>query len=192
MAEKITIFYRNQKIDIEIERKSMNIFKWVHERIDNWLHKEESEIIFGVKKIQDSNLDLQSKQEKEFQDALKAEIELISKEDHSVIPTKGDIDRYYAYHVNFVTNIKKLEKYFNINIPTEIPLDIVEFDDYYKKSVTEGWEYLRKSCGLPLTNPLDHGLWNASKKENVWTVDDTEQKWTTESSNKSTYHKRGM
>jgi hypothetical protein len=161
----------------------MNLFKGLHDKIDNWLHGEEGELVQAAQARQARNRPTEEQLEVQRQEAselVKAELAKISGEDHSIAPTKEDVDRYYEYHENFVTNVKEIEKRTGQKPPFDVPSSVTKVRDFNKKAIAEGWEYLRRSCGLPMGDPFTpRKPWVMAQVEKRWSIADTDQTWST-------------
>ncbi len=99
---------------------------------------------------------------KDQYDHAKQEIDLVIAEDHSVNPTQSDIDRYFQYHTNFVSNVSNAQN--NAGMWVTNKKDQIEKSDFDTKGRLEGWSFLRDSCGLP-QGKLDAEPWKAPKVE---------------------------
>lgn len=80
-------------------------------------------------------------------DAAKEQFDLCSAEDHSQPPSQSDIDRYYGYHDNFTHNMKVMAE--KTGMWTVSNTDSYSKEEYNQKAQSEGWSFLRNSCGLP-------------------------------------------
>lgn len=122
----------------------MGLLKNIGNKIEKWLFKEEIQEIKN-RQEQPTPEQIQVNQKLlEKIEYMKEQAELLVNEDHTIIPTQFDIDRYFVYHINYIKNVESVSGLWVTNESTEIPKD-----DFDTKGRVEGWEFLRRSCGLP-------------------------------------------
>lgn len=183
------------------------MFKWIHNKIDRWLHKEEIELaqhmreqgIDPVEMARQAQGPSEEEMKAEFERMeriAQAEIEKIRAENHAQPPSQADINRYYQYHENFVYNIKKIVEKTGQRPPFEVPSEPMRFEPYCEGAKEQGWEFLRSSCNLPMGDPtVPRKPWTMGDGDKRWTLNDSQQAWSSkneEEPEKPKIRKRGI
>lgn len=149
----------------------MNLFKGISNKIEGWLFKEEIEN--AQNQPSGSMSDISPEQAEELLQRLKEikqrideevafakqEMKVVMEEDHTVSPTQSDIDRYFKYHTNYVSNVAHASEKSGMWVTNE--QSEINKEDFSSKGRIEGWAFLRKSCGLP-QGKLDSEPWKTS------------------------------
>lgn len=139
-----------------------NPLKGLGERVERWLMKEEyaaaaaeqaAQLPTGPngEKITPEQLNVLlaelKKVVEENSAKAKEQFDLCSAEDHSQPPSQVDIDRYFGYHDNFTSNMRLAQE--KIGMWTVSDTETFTKEEYQVKAQSDGWEFLRRSCGLP-------------------------------------------
>lgn len=153
----------------------MGILSKINEKIDRWLHKEEYELIEqrraeGLPVTQEEYEAMEREEIEKMKRVMETEMKRILEEDHTRPPTQADINRYYTYHENYVSNMKGLEQ--NVGLWTRAPKEITRLEKYCDEAKEKGWDYLRQSCGMPTGD--------MSKPRSPWVVGKTSSDWSTQ------------
>jgi len=151
----------------------MGFFKNLSGKIERWLLSDEIKKINEQEKVQ-QNQPVQLTEEdvkllKNVYDVVKAQeyvdeqLKIILNEDLTINPTQADIDRYYDYHTQYVQWIEMVQK--NQNMWSTDDIKLIEKPDFDTNGRIYGWNFLRKSCGLPL------GDLNKIEENKSWNVE---------------------
>ena len=156
----------------------------IRQRVEGWLFSEEIEQAreqreqSGVRPEQREEMarqlsELLSRMSSEVEH-VKRQVELCKTEDHSQPPSQEDVDRYFEYHTNYVNNIKGAQEQGGMWVTEE--KSTIEQTEYNSKAQSEGWTFLRDSCGMP-QGDLNQKPWKDAGPEWSTETQQTQQGW---------------